>query len=194
LLAVGVSDHAGWAALMTVDPAGAVVDRRRVELVDPSLPSFAYHHGAQGLPIDEGVALVERVAASAAERAAAGLAALADGLESEAAIGVIALRVRPKLPASITERIQSYHAQTRADGVMYREALAAAAEARGWRVSWFEPKRVFDEAARHLGVPSLEPRLAEVGAALGPPWRKDQKLAMAAAIAAHAAMTGPPLP
>ena len=33
---VGVSDHAGWAALMTVGADGSVLDRRRVELVDPA--------------------------------------------------------------------------------------------------------------------------------------------------------------
>ncbi|RZO62491.1 MAG: hypothetical protein EVA89_08995 [Sandaracinaceae bacterium] len=178
---VGVSDHAGWAALMTVGADGTVFDRRRVELVDPALPSFAYHHGAQGLPIDEGVELVERVAASAAEHAARGLAALAEAVPAD--IVAIALRVRPALPPTIAERIQSYHAQTRADGVMYREALAAAAEARGWGVRWFDPKRVFDEAARSLGVDSLDPLFDRTRAALGPPWRKDQKLAMAAALA-----------
>ncbi len=62
---LGVSDHGGWAVLVTADRDGALLDRRRVELVDEGLPKLPHHHDAQGLPADEAVALVERVRVSA---------------------------------------------------------------------------------------------------------------------------------
>jgi len=50
----------------------------------------------------------------------------------------LAIHVCPKLPPTTEERIADNRAQTFADSVMYREALAIAAEARGWSVHWYE--------------------------------------------------------
>ena len=48
---VGVSDHGGWAVLVTVARDGTLLDRRRVELVDEDLPALPHHHEGQGLPL-----------------------------------------------------------------------------------------------------------------------------------------------
>ena len=181
---VGVSDHAGWAVAITVSADGAFLDRRRVELVGAAMSCMPHHHGAQGLPEAEGVALVERVARSAAARSAACLDELASAVTEP--IGAIALRACPPLPPTIAERITDYRAMCVADWVMYRQALAHAAEARGWAVQWFDPKRVDADAARALRRQSIDALLKRTGAALGPPWTKDHKLAMAAAVAATA--------
>ena len=164
---VGVSDHGGWAILVTVDCDGELLDRRRVELVDEHLPSIPHHHEAQSLPLDEGVALVERVCASANVCAAQVLDALADDLPN---IVAIALRKRQPLPATIAERITDYRARNVADWVMYREALASAASARGWDVYWFDPKAALADASDTRTSP-------------GKPWNSDHKLAMAGAMA-----------
>ena len=141
---IGVSDHGGWAVLVTVARDGTLLDRRRVELVDDALPAIPHHHEAQRLPIDEAVALVERVRVSAERHAALALEAVT--LAVPAILGV-ALRNRPQLPPTIAERIKDYRARNVADWVMYREALAAAAAARGWPVYWYDSKNVFDAAA-----------------------------------------------
>jgi len=180
---VGVADHAGWALLVTVAADGCALDRRRVELVDADLPNMPYHHGAQGLPVAEGVALVERVRASAEGWASRGLDALAEDMSGP--IRGIVLRECPPLLPTIAERVADYWSQTRADGVMYRRALARAAEARGWRVGWYVAKRALDEARAVGLVDDLDAHLASVGKRLGPPWRKEHRVAMAAAIAAH---------
>jgi hypothetical protein len=176
-LAAGIYDHAGWAAVVCVEDA-AVVDRRRVELIEPGLPCFPYHHGAQGLPLAEGVALVERVRESAERCARRALDELPGNIRA------IAIRRRPALPPTVAERIQSYHAQTRADGVMYRDEIAAAARARGWLVHEYDAKTVLGQAAKVLGLADITPRLNTIGKTLGPPWQKDQRLATAAAIVA----------
>jgi hypothetical protein len=66
---------------------------------------------------------------------------------------------------------------------MYREALASAAEARGWRVHWYDAKSVLDAARQALGVEDLDAHFLEVRRSVGPPWNMDHKLAMAGAIA-----------
>src|SRR5262245_18396655 len=62
---VCVSDHGGWAVLVTVASDGTLVDRRNVELVDKRIPSIPHHLEGQTLSIDEAVALVEKVRESA---------------------------------------------------------------------------------------------------------------------------------
>jgi hypothetical protein len=179
---VGVADHCGWAVLVTVGADQKLFDRRRVELVDDALPKLPHHHEAQGLPPDKAVALIARVQLSAETHAASCLEALAK--EVRTPINGIALRDCPKLPDTVTERISNYRAQTMADGIMYRQALAHAAEARGWRVHWFAEKSVFVEAARALNRGNIDDMLKATGAAFGPPWNKDHRMAMAAALAA----------
>ena len=68
---------------------------------------------------------------------------------------------------------------------MYREALAIAAEARGWTVYWYDRDDVFDQAAAVVGGKGIEPILIAMGKTVGAPWQAKHKLAAAAAIAAE---------
>jgi hypothetical protein len=179
---IGVSDHGGWAVLVTAEGNGTLLDRRRVELVDEGLPKIPHHSEGQALPLDEAVALVERVRASAERHAKLVLIAVAR--EAPGSILGIALRQCPELPATIGERITNYRASNVADWVMYRKALAAAAEECGWPVHWYDPRKVLDMASQALGVANLDAHFTRLRRSLGPPWGQDHKLAMAAAIAA----------
>jgi hypothetical protein len=127
------------------------------------------------------------VRASAEKHAARALDAVA--LDVPQILG-IALRTCPPLPPTIAERIKDYRARNVADWVMYRSALAAAAEARGWRVDWFEPKTVLSSAARALHVEDFDDHFLQMRRAVGPPWNNDHKLAMAGAIVAAASDPG----
>jgi len=182
---LGVADHGGWAVLVTVARDGTLLDRRRVELVDAGLPKLPHHHEAQGLPLDEAVELVERVRVSAEKHAALALDAVTMAVPR---ILGVALRERQRLPPTIAGRLQDYRARNVADWVMYRNALAAAAEARGWPVHWYDAKTVLGAASQALRVESLDARFLEVRRAVGPPWDRDHKLAMAAAIVAASAV------
>src|SRR5580700_3521474 len=176
---IGVSDHGGWAVLVTVAGDGTLLDRRRVELVDENLPKIPHHSEGQGLPLHEAVALVERVRVSAERHAKLGLDAVATTVPGR--ILGVALRKCPELPPTVAERIKDYRAQNVADWVMYRKALAAAAEARGWPVHWYDAKSVLGAARQALRVQNLDAHFLQVRRAVGPPWDKDHKLAMAAA-------------
>jgi hypothetical protein len=85
---------------------------------------------------------------------------------------------------STEERIADNRAQAVADSVMYREALATAAEARGWSVYWYDREQVFRDAAAVLGGKDVSSFLDMMGRSIGPPWQAKHKVAAAAALAA----------
>jgi hypothetical protein len=192
---VGVAEHGNSAELATVAPGGKLLDRRRIDLTEPGTPTHPHHHegswavgrylntpGARVMSLADAVALVERVRDAAARGARESLEALAAAVPVP--IRCIALRVCPELPPTIEERIADNRAQTVADTVMYRQALAAAATARGWSVYWYDRERVFGDAAALLGE-DIETFLSAMGKTIGPPWQAKHKLAAAAAIAAQ---------
>jgi hypothetical protein len=196
--AIGVAEHGNSAVLVTVAAGGELLDRRRVDLTDRGLPTHPHHHegswavgrylnipGARTLSLPEAVALVERVRASAARGARDGLEALAAAVPVP--IASIAIRVCPRLAPTIEERIADNRMQTFADSVMYREALAMAAAARGWLVHWYDRERVFLDAASALGREDIDDVLSAIGRSIGPPWQARHKLAAAAALAAAGA-------
>jgi hypothetical protein len=99
-------------------------------------------------------------------------------------IATIAIRVCPELPPTTEERIADTRAANVSDSVMYREALARAAEARGWSVYWYDRERVFGVASVALRGKDVDAVLNAMGRSIGPPWQAKQKLAAAAALAA----------
>ena len=179
---IGVSDHGGWAVLVTVAGDGTLLDRRRVDLVEEELPKLPHHHDAQTLPLDEAEALIERVRASADRHATLVFDAVERDVSSR--IRGVALRERQQLPPTVAERLSDYRAQNVADWVMYRTALAGAAEARGWRVHWYDAKTVLEAARDVWPGDDLDAHLLQIRKATGPPWRKEHQVAMAAAIVA----------
>jgi len=200
--AVGVAEHGNSAVLVAVGSDGRLLDRRRVDLTEPGLPTHPHHHEgswavgryldspwARPISLADALLLVERVRESAARGARESLAALA--ADVPVPIARIALRICPELPATTEERIADNRAQTVADSVMYREALATAAEARGWSVHWYDRERVLRDAAAALGRKDVDGVLRDMGRAVGPPWQAKHKLAAAAAIAATSAAAAP---
>ena len=194
--AVGVAEHGNSAVLVTVASGGELLDRRRIDLTR-GLPTHPYHHEgswavgrylnspwARAISLPDAVALVERVREAAARGARESLEALAAAVPVQ--IASIAIRMCPKLPPTTEERIADNRAANVADSVMYREALATAADGRGWSVHWYDRKRVSHDAAAALGGKDLNAFLHAMGRSIGPPWQAKHKLAAAAALAARA--------
>lgn len=191
---VGVAENANSAVLVTLTPGGKLLDRRSIELTH-DLSTHPHHHEgswalgryldspwARPISLVDAVALVERVREAAARGARDSLDVLAEAVSVP--ITGIAIRVCPQLPPTIEERIADNRAQTVADSVMYRQALATAAEARGWTVFWYDRERVFSDAAAVLGRDDIDAFLTAMGRSIGPPWQAKHKLAVAAALAA----------
>lgn len=191
---VGATEHGNSVVLVTVTPQGELLDRRRVDLTDGSLPTHPHHHEgswavgryknspwAREISLADAIELVERVRLAANGEAHQILATLAEQVPEP--IAAIAIRQCPELPATTEERINDNRAQTVADSVMYRQALAAAAQARGWQVVWYNRERVFAEAAAALNCDDINAHLLTMGKSIGPPWQARHKLAAAAALA-----------
>jgi hypothetical protein len=191
---VGVAEHGNSAVLVTITAGGTLLDRRRIDLTERGLPTHPHHHegswavgrylntpGARSISLADAVALVERVRASAVRGARGGLEALAAAVQVP--ITTIAIRACPELPPTTEGRITDNRAQTFADSVMYREALATAAAERGWSVHWYDRERVFPDAAGALGRDDILAVLSAMGKSIGPPWQATHKLAAAAALA-----------
>lgn len=182
-LRVGVAHHFGWAAVVTAGPDHHVVDRRRIELVEPGFPTAPIHH--EGASLDDH-ALSELVAEARASAQRATTSALAELARSVAgAIESVSLRGWPAdFPSDIrTQRRPPYEA--RADSVMYRQVLADCAEALGWGVHRFDARTVEARATETLGDRAHDV-LRGPRQYLGPPWTKDHRTALAATVVAGA--------
>lgn len=187
---LGIAHHFGWAVAVTATADHKVVDRRRMELIEPGLPPAPIHHeGGPHLmhrsadPLDDSAlaALVADVRASVVRAASAALDELAAALPEP--IASMSLRAWPAdFPEDIaTQRRVPY--ESRADSVMYCQLLAELARDRGWTVHLYDAKTVEAEAARILGDRADEV-LQGPRATLGPPWSKDHRMALAATIVA----------
>ena len=193
---VGAAEHGNSAVLITLGRSGEFLDRRRIDLTQ-NLPTHPYHHEgswaigryansawAKKISLPDAIALIERVHKAAAKGASQSLDNLASRVPTQ--IMAIAIRVCPQLPRTTEERIRDTRAANVADSIMYREALANAAEARGWSVHWYDRDSVFERAAAALGRKDINAHLSTMGKSIGPPWQAIQKLAAAAALAALA--------
>jgi hypothetical protein len=178
---LGIADHFGWAVAVTASEAHEVVDRRRIELVEPGVSEAPIHYESRRLDVTATAALVATVRASVVRASSAALDELAAALP--APVRSISLRAWPlAFPDDIAvQRRAPYEA--RADAIMYRQELAELAHARGWDVHVYDAKAVVAQAARMLGARADEV-LQRPRAAIGPPWTKDHRIALAATILA----------
>ena len=176
---LGIADHLGWAVAVTASADHEVVDRRRIELVEPGLSAAPIHWQSHRLDVAATAALVEQVRASVVRTASAALDEIAAALPKP--IVSISLRTwPPDFPDDIAvQRRAPYEA--RADPIMYRQVLTALARERGWEVQYYTAKAVVDQAIDMLGARADEV-LHGPRATLGPPWTKDHRMALAATI------------
>jgi hypothetical protein len=184
---LGIAHHLGWAVAVTSSADCRVADRRRIELIEPGMPTAPiHHHGGphvlhrQAKPLSDKAlaALAADVRASAARAASVGLDELVAALPEP--ITSMSLRAWPAdFPEDVAlQRRVPY--ESRADSVMYRQVLAQLARDRGWMVHPYG-KDVEEDAARLLGERAHD-ILNGARSTLGPPWTKDHRMALAATI------------
>ncbi len=166
---VGFRCHSGWAVLVVVSgSAGSpvVLDRRRVELVDESLPRQPYHAVAEG---GWPPGTIDAVARQARRAVAAALRSLTHA----DAMGVVATDRR--IPPSLEQVLSSHALLHAAEGQLFERAVIEAGDDAGVRVLAVDPRSVTVPAA-----------VETLGRSLGPPWQKDHKWATTAALMALA--------
>ena len=176
---LGIADHFGWAVAVTATADHDVVDRRRIELVEPGVTPAPIHYESKRLDDAATAALVEQVRASVARATSAALDEIAAALPEP--VVSMSLRAWPlDFPDDIAvQRRVPY--ESRADAIMYRQILAELAHDRGWNVHLYQAKDVIGQAGHLLGDRADEV-LCGPRATLGPPWTKDHQMALAATI------------
>ncbi len=191
--AVGFSVHTGWAASVLVagpPRAPKILDRRRIRLADTddTLEAEVYHRAAE-LPEAKARKLVREAEKDALERALSAVRSLSDSYPLVAA-GVLMSAVT--LPTDLAKILASHPLIHTAEGVLYREALAMAAENCGLALARIPRRELPDRFALALGTDGAKARewLTNAGRAIGPPWARDQKDAAMTALVALAARRG----
>ncbi|MDY7105337.1 MAG: hypothetical protein S0880_29470 [Actinomycetota bacterium] len=178
---VGIADHLGWAVAVTASANHEVIDRRRVELVEPGLTAAPIHYDSARLDEAGTAALVDEVRSSVVRATSSALDDLANTLA--APVRSISLRAVPAdFPTDIATLRRSPW-EARADAVMYREVLVELAKARSWEVRFYDAKTVEPDAAALLGD-RADDVLHGPRTRLGPPWTTDHRVALAATIVA----------
>jgi hypothetical protein len=173
---LGFRVHSGWAVAVVV-ASGRIVERRRIELADGTVPVQPYH-AAEPLPFPEAEQLIRRaeeisgrLARREVERLLAFRVCVACVLENSA-------RALPELKAVLA----SHPLIHTAEGELYREALRRACTHLAIPLVHAKEKEVPSRIP-----PELRQRIADYGKVIGPPWRADEKLAAAAAYLAEIA-------
>ena len=195
-IALGLKAHSGGAALVvlgTRDGELHVVDRRRLELAEETDAQWAKqpYHAAEGLRSDEARKVVQRGVAAARRLAVREMRAAATrAREAKHEIVACAVLVADPMPPWSVEEILAVHFRMhQAEGVLFRDALARAADACGLRLVAIPEKLLTEQAewALATSASALMKRMATLGKSAGPPWGRDQKdAALAAMIALQA--------
>jgi len=186
---LGVADHGGWAICVTVAAsrgAPVFIDRRRIKLIEPGVPSQPYHHDTVRMPPAAAEQLVARVRESVMRTTLESVKQLRDDLQPPYSIVAMTMR-KPTLdyaPVTVAEAHVSYHVMCRADGMMYHHALCIAARRLKIALELHERGDEVARAADRLGVrgQEVERFVQTAGKSLGPPWHKEHRFAAAAAI------------
>ena len=193
---VSVADHTGWAHLVCVavhDGVPAVIERRRVTLIDDGLPTLPYHHDTKTMKEADANALIARIRKSVAARTAEVLTRVVTDMAPARAVVALAIREPPfaRLPDTVAAVRTSYRLQCAADGVMFHLALCHAARQLGLGVRLCRRGEETSHAAHQLGVTvrDIEAFVSRTRPA-GPPWTEEHRRAYASGIAALAVCAG----
>jgi len=188
--AFGFKAHSGWAALIVLGGSGGdftVLDRRRVDLVEEEWAKQPYH-AAEDLVSNEARKIVKRGIDSARRIALRQMrAAIKRARDEGHEVVACALLAGEPMPEWTVDEILAVHFRMhKAEGVLFRDVLARAAEACDLALIEIREKSLLASALATLEVPeaTLSKRIASLGKSVGPPWGKDQKDAALAAMMA----------
>jgi hypothetical protein len=184
-VAMGLRVHSGWAALVVLSGASeapVVIDRRRIEIADRSIPgSVQPYHSAEELKLRDAEELIGKCREATNRLAMDALGECIDDLSQldykVSACGVLLSSGR--LPATLEAILASHTAIHTAEGEFYRAALIDACRKLEVPVTAVKERELLAEAATRLKIPQddLLGLATGMGRAVGSPWRQDEKYA-----------------
>ena len=189
--AIGCRVKSGWAmTVLLAGPVGSprVLDRRRIELSDPSVPDTMqpYHAGLHAERTDAStVEQLTRVVARCAQQELARLVQAYRAIGHQPTrIGIVVGSIID--PATIANPHIRAHAQ---EGWLFRTVVETAAKRLGITPAVLVERELYATAARTLGGSPgrLQCAATELGRTVGRPWAAPEKTAV---VAAWLALTG----
>jgi hypothetical protein len=147
--------------------------RWEAALMPGDLPGQPYH-AAAGLAAATAESMIRRGEAAVEEAALAALRLAAADMPATVTITGVAVVVKSvSVPGSVAAVLRSHAWMHAAEGVLYRDAVLAAARRGGWAA----------HAVDGPALPSAEEVITGLGAVAGRPWRRAEKDAARAALA-----------
>jgi hypothetical protein len=191
-VALGFRPHTGWTTVVAVGRERGsiqVVHRGQLKIGAAELPAQVYH-AAREVSLDDAAGLVRRVENAVRALAVTGVGGVVSHLRGRGQHAVAAgLPVGAgTLPESLSRILASHALLHAAEGDLYCQALADAADRHGLALCQVPARDLAALAARELRLDpaALHARLTELGRELGPPWRRDEKDATLAGVLALA--------
>ena len=183
---LGFRPHTYWTAVVAL--AGRVQDpqviaRHRIDFA-AGLERFIFHQAAE-VDLAQAELMIARVGESTRANAAREIGALIDDLERTGVSARLAVTAASStlLPYRLEEILKAHARMHAAEGSFYRDVVASACAVANLAVHRVVERDLPALVGRRLGLeaPTLEARLKEMGAALGPPWSEDYRIATLAA-------------
>jgi len=188
LCALGFRAHSGWAVLVAVTEPScspAVVLRRTIETCDSRIRgSRQPFHAAEQLPLAKAEKHIDQCTESSRRLARQAVQGAIRDLEGQAhkVVGCGALLGSGSLLPALDSILASHALLHAAEGELFRRVIVEAAEHCKLPVVGVREKELLKHCQEELAPrAALDKHLAELGRALGPPWRQDEKLATLAA-------------
>jgi hypothetical protein len=183
---LGFRPHTYWtSAVALAGPADAprLIERRRITFATGN--ERMVFHRAEQTDIETARLLIEEVRAATEANAAREIGALVEDLKRDGvsvSVAVVPEAIN-KLPEALEDILRVHARMHAAEGNFYRAVVATACARVGLAVHRAVERELPALAADVLGVniAAVEARLKTMGAALGPPWSEDFKLATLAA-------------
>jgi hypothetical protein len=183
--ALGLCTHSGWTVAVAVAGSPqkpAVLERRRIDYADAAVPgSRQPYHAAQALDLQSAETWIRECRSSATLLATSGVGDMAAQIRHRGftlgSAGILFGSNRP-LP-ELAAILRSHALIHTAEGEFFREVLVRASEQCSLRVTRVKEREVWDRGAGKFGLVSadLQGRIGGLGKSLGPPWRRDERLA-----------------
>lgn len=170
----------------------AVIDRRRVALIERGIPGQPYHAAAK-LDLAAAEKLIRKSKDAAQRLAEQAISAMRNTLSAQdykiVGCGLVLASGRPLPP--LNSILHSHPMIHTAEGELFREALAQAAGHLGLPLTRVRERELYAACAAHLRVSlgELQERVMEMGRGAGRPWSADEKQAT---LAAWIALSAPP--
>jgi len=189
-IALGFRMHSGWGVLVAVSgdaDSPAVVDRRRIVVMDPATPggNQPYHYAAElspekaGQHLEKCGALSDSMSQEAIRQACAELSERNYRVVSSAVL----MAAGRSLP-SLLEILASHPLIHTAEGEFFRRSVINACERLKIPVTQIREREVEERAksAHGKNATQILRKIAAMGGSIGPPWTADHKAATLAAL------------